>query len=259
MKNRILELRKKNKVSQSDVAKALNVTRQAISQYETGDREPKLETWKKLADFFGVSVPYLQGLTIDRYDVLKVLNSAYYDFFKYPKPKSLVNCINDFIELVGISAPKSSLSETDLKNFSDKAFNYWNENFDFLFVCGRIKYLFDLPRVRVSKEEIERQLTWTIEEIEIKLTSTKISEAFGNIVDSTLGAYYENREKLVRFNTKKEIEEYTVLLFAVLQNFLEEIKNLPENSPKQYTPQIVRTRLNKFVSEKKENQLYCIP
>lgn len=259
MKNRILELRKKNKVSQGDVAKALNVTRQAISQYETGDREPKLETWKKLADFFGVSVPYLQGLTIDRYDVLKVLNSAYYDFFKYPKPKSLVNCINDFIELVGISAPKSSLSETDLKNFSDKAFNYWNENFDFLFVCGRIKYLFDLPRVRVSKEEIERQLTWTIEEIEIKLTSTKISEAFDNIVDSTLGAYYENREKLVRFNTKKEIEEYTVLLFAVLQNFLEEIKNLPENSKNQYTPQIVRARLNKFVSEKKENQLYCIP
>ena len=259
MKNRILELRKKSKVSQGDVAKALNVTRQAISQYETGDREPKLETWKKLADFFGVSVPYLQGLTIDRYDVLKVLNSAYYDFFKYPKPKSLVNCINDFIELVGTSAPKSSLSEADLKNFSDKAFNYWNENFDFLFVCGRIKYLFDLPRVRVSKEEIERQLTWTIEEIEIKLTSTKISEAFDNIVDSTLGAYYENREKLVRFNTKKEIEEYTVLLFAVLQNFLEEIKNLPENSKNQYTPQIVRARLNKFVSEKKENQLYCIP
>ena len=62
MKNRILELRKKKKVSQGDVAKALNVTRQAISQYETGDREPRLETWQKLADFFGVSVPYIQGI-----------------------------------------------------------------------------------------------------------------------------------------------------------------------------------------------------
>lgn len=262
--NRLREVRKKQGLTLKELSQQLkntgfNISPDTLGKYERAEREPKLETWQKLANFFDVPVSYLQGLTIDRYDVLKVLNSAYYDFFKYPKPKSLVNCINDFIELVGISAPKSSLSETDLKNFSDKAFNYWNENFDFLFVCGRIKYLFDLPRVRVSKEEIERQLTWTIEEIEIKLTSTKISEAFDNIVDSTLGAYYENREKLVRFNTKKEIEEYTVLLFAVLQNFLEEIKNLPENSKNQYTPQIVRARLNKFVSEKKENQLYCIP
>lgn len=257
--NRLKEVRKSKGLSLEEVGKGVGLATNTISRYETGKREPKLETWKKLSDFFGVYVPYLQGLTIDRHDVLKVLNSAYYDFFKYPKPKSLVNCINDFIELVGTSAPKSSLSEADLKNFSDKAFNYWNENFDFLFVCSRIQYLFDLPRARVSKEEIENQLIGAIEEVEIKLTSTKISEAFNNIVESTLGAYYENREKLVRFNTKKEIEEYTVLLFAVLQNFLEEIKNLPENSKNQYTPQIVRARLNKFVSEKKENQLYCIP
>ncbi|TLQ24680.1 helix-turn-helix domain-containing protein [Lactobacillus helveticus] len=256
--NRIKEIRKKKGLSLQQVADAVGLGNNTISRYETGKREPKLETWKKLADFFGVSVPYLQGLTIDRYDVLKVLNRAYYDFFKYPKPKSLVNCINDFIELVGISAPKSSLSEADLKKFSDKAFNYWNENFDFLFVCDRIEYLFDLPRLRVSNEEIERQVIWTIEEIEIKLTSTKISEAFDNIVDSTLDNYYENREKLVRFNTKKKIEEYTVLLFAVLQNFLDEMKNLPENSKEQYTPQIARTRLNKFVDERKKNQLYCI-
>lgn len=258
IKNRLKELRIKHNYTLDDVEKLTGIKRGTYNNYENGNTEPKLETWKKLANFFGVSVPYLQGVTIDRYDVLKVLNSAYYDFFKYPKPKSLVNRINDFIELVGISAPKSSLSEADLKNFSDKAFNYWNENFDFLFVCDRIEYLFDLPRLRVSNEEIERQVIWTIEEIEIKLTSTKISEAFDNIVDSILGNYYENREKLVRFNTKKEIEEYTLLLFAVLQNFLDEMKNLPENSKEQYTPQTARTRLNKFVDERKKNQLYCI-
>lgn len=261
--NRLREVRKKQGLTLKELSQQLkntgfNISPDTLGKYERAEREPKLETWQRLAVFLGVSVPYLQGVTIDRYDVLKVLNSAYYDFFKYPKPKSLVNCINDFIELVGISAPKSSLSEADLKNFSDKALNYWNENFDFLFVCDRIEYLFDLPRLRVSNEKIERQVIWTIEEIEIKLTSTKISEAFDNIVDSTLGNYYENREKLVRFNTKKEIEEYTVLLFAVLQNFLDKMKNLPENSKEQYTPQTARTRLNKFVDERKKNQLYCI-
>lgn len=63
MKNRILELRKKNNISQSEVAKAINVTRQAISLYETGDREPKLATWQKLANFFGVSVSYIMGVS----------------------------------------------------------------------------------------------------------------------------------------------------------------------------------------------------
>ena len=257
--NRLKEQREKNNLTLRELGKKINMSSSRISQYETGRREPKLETWQKLADFFGVSVSYLQGLTIDRRDVLKILNSAYYDFFKYPKPKPLIDCINDFIELLDISAPKDCLSEVDLKSFSNKAFDYWNKNFDFLFVCGRIEYLFDLPRARVSKEEIVRQLTWTIKEIEIKLTSTKISDLFDNTVDATLADYYENRERLVRFNTREEIEQYTTLLLFTLSNFLEKMKDLPENSKDQYTPKIVRARLNKFVSERKKDQLYFIP
>ena len=60
--NRIKEIRQEKNLSQTDIAKALGVTRQAISLYEKGDREPKLETWQKLADFFDVSVSYLQGI-----------------------------------------------------------------------------------------------------------------------------------------------------------------------------------------------------
>lgn len=62
MNNRILELREKKDVSQSQLADAIGVSRQAISLYERGDREPKLKTWQKMADYFGVSVGYLQGL-----------------------------------------------------------------------------------------------------------------------------------------------------------------------------------------------------
>lgn len=62
MQNRIKDLRKEKNLSQTDIAKALGVTRQAISLYEKGNRELKLETWQKLADYFNVSVPYLQGL-----------------------------------------------------------------------------------------------------------------------------------------------------------------------------------------------------
>lgn len=62
MQNRIKEIRQEKKLSQKDLAKKLNISQQAISLYEKGDRELKLETWQKLADYFNVSVPYLQGL-----------------------------------------------------------------------------------------------------------------------------------------------------------------------------------------------------
>ena len=47
MKNRIKELREKKNASQGDVAKALDVTRQAINQYEIGRCVPTPETWDK--------------------------------------------------------------------------------------------------------------------------------------------------------------------------------------------------------------------
>ncbi|EFB62562.1 helix-turn-helix transcriptional regulator [Lactobacillus gasseri] len=61
--NRIKQLREEKGVSQSDVANAVGITRQAVSLYEQGKRAPKLEIWQKLADLFEVSVPYLQGLS----------------------------------------------------------------------------------------------------------------------------------------------------------------------------------------------------
>lgn len=60
--NRIAELRKEKNLSQAELAKKTGLTRQAISLYEISKREPKLETWIKLADFFDVPVSYLQGL-----------------------------------------------------------------------------------------------------------------------------------------------------------------------------------------------------
>ena len=59
--NRIKELRKSKGLTQAELAAKLGVTRQAVSLYEKGQRKPKIETWKKLADYFGVSVPYIKG------------------------------------------------------------------------------------------------------------------------------------------------------------------------------------------------------
>ena len=60
--NRIKELREKNSLTLRGLGKEINMSSSRISQYETGKREPKLETWQALANFFDVTVPYLQGI-----------------------------------------------------------------------------------------------------------------------------------------------------------------------------------------------------
>lgn len=66
MANRIRELRAEKNISQAQLAVVIGVTANAIGKYERGDREPKLERWQKLADYFGVSIGYLQGIE-DKY------------------------------------------------------------------------------------------------------------------------------------------------------------------------------------------------
>lgn len=52
-------LRAKNKMTQEDVAKRLNVARSTIAGYETKDRQPSHEKLTAFADLFHVTVDYL--------------------------------------------------------------------------------------------------------------------------------------------------------------------------------------------------------
>lgn len=60
--NRIKELREKNSLTLRGLGKEINMSSSRISQYKTGKREPKLETWNKLAEYFNVPTFYLMGL-----------------------------------------------------------------------------------------------------------------------------------------------------------------------------------------------------
>ena len=60
--NRIKELRKKVGLSQAQLANKIGISNQIISFYENNKREPKIEAWQALANFFDVTVPYLQGI-----------------------------------------------------------------------------------------------------------------------------------------------------------------------------------------------------
>lgn len=60
-KNIIVELRRKNGLSQDELAEKVFVTRQAVSRWETGETVPNTETLKLLSKLFDVSINTLLG------------------------------------------------------------------------------------------------------------------------------------------------------------------------------------------------------
>lgn len=54
-------LRKRENLSQQELAEKTGLTRSAIGMYETGKREPDFETLEKIADFFNVNMDTLLG------------------------------------------------------------------------------------------------------------------------------------------------------------------------------------------------------
>lgn len=52
-------LRTEQRLSQEQLAEQLNVTRQAVSNWETGKTQPDIETLTQLAEYFDVSVEQL--------------------------------------------------------------------------------------------------------------------------------------------------------------------------------------------------------
>ena len=52
-------IRKKRNLNQQKVAMDLNISREALSHYENGKRQPSIEMLRKLSQYFNVSIDYL--------------------------------------------------------------------------------------------------------------------------------------------------------------------------------------------------------
>ena len=63
--NRMKLLREQHNLSQTDLARILNISRQSYNFYENEKRDPDTEMLIRIADFFNVSLDYLLGRTND--------------------------------------------------------------------------------------------------------------------------------------------------------------------------------------------------
>ncbi|AKC63139.1 DNA-binding protein [Clostridium sporogenes] len=67
--DRLKELREEKEMTQEELGKLLNVSRQTISGYEAGAIEPSISNLIKLANIFNISLDYLLGRTKERYNL----------------------------------------------------------------------------------------------------------------------------------------------------------------------------------------------
>ena len=108
-KDKLRFLRKQQEFNQREVAEHLGIDQTTYSRYETGATEPDIESIKKLAKLFNVSIDYLlenENIVSDREDVVDfnqfVMNGRYTVHSKFPthKERKVINkMVNAIFEL----------------------------------------------------------------------------------------------------------------------------------------------------------------
>jgi len=102
---RLKEARKITGFTQEEVAKELKINRGNLSRYETGDREPDIETLSKLAEFYGCTTDWLIG------------KGSYPGFEPVYKWDGLTTHITQFPSKLKIARNKKGLSQNKIANY----------------------------------------------------------------------------------------------------------------------------------------------
>lgn len=68
-KDMLKYLRKREGISQAELALRLGITPSAIGNYESGTRKPSYEIEDAIADYFNVSIDFLRGIEDERRNI----------------------------------------------------------------------------------------------------------------------------------------------------------------------------------------------
>ena len=130
LSEKLYKLRKNSGLSQEQLAEQLNVSRQAISKWESGTAVPESEKLITISNYFGVSVDYL--LKDDEEDKAKVTDSTIEE-----KPKmiaGIIICIAGILSMV-IWGLLSIFSPEASDQISDSSMVTIDGNGIFLILC----------------------------------------------------------------------------------------------------------------------------
>ena len=130
----------------TELADALGVSKQTISAWKNGIRNPKRPVIRTIAEYFGVSIPWLMGLSDDRHDT-----------YVRPLPSNL-RPLSDLhrqrVPLIGkVAAGEPIMAETDYEAFvdtpvqCDAALEVQGDSMTPIYLDGDIVYIKHRPDV----------------------------------------------------------------------------------------------------------------
>lgn len=147
MSNRLRELRNEQGLTLKALGEKLDLAPNTISQYETGNREPKLKTWQKLADYFDVPIPYLQGLGVSRDVVIDDLINELINNIGGATSSSLKFLLNKNIEKVDVSTWVMSADISDSypenANYVERAVEIKDKNTLYFLIGSIVNFVND--------------------------------------------------------------------------------------------------------------------
>lgn len=129
LSEKLYKLRKNSGLSQEQLAEQLNVSRQAISKWESGTAVPESEKLITISNYFGVSVDYLLK---DEEEQVKSI-----DGITEENPKTIVGiiiCIAGIVSMI-IWGVLSFFSPEASEQISDSSMITIDGNGIFLFLC----------------------------------------------------------------------------------------------------------------------------
>lgn len=193
MANRLAQLRKEKGLSMAGLATELvnngyfkNISDATISNYENGKREPKLATWQKLADFFGVPVWYVQG--IEEVDDLPI--NKFLDTGKFYDSNGNLKASNDTLKKInGIAEPTLSALSEGLDGVVSERFleKYYQKNKENNLSSGESDVFSTLSLLFRSLNEEELSQFGDVIFFLVAITSANKEELPERIKDLTVG------------------------------------------------------------------------
>ncbi|ARU19641.1 helix-turn-helix domain-containing protein [Ligilactobacillus salivarius] len=114
--NRLRQVRKQKEITLKEVAEDTGISEQVLSYYENEKREPKKETWIKLADYYCVPVAYLMGLPDGLIRYIDRLGNMTFEslqdvIIQWGYERNIVNAKNTHKQFMKVSEELGELAE----------------------------------------------------------------------------------------------------------------------------------------------------
>ena len=99
MKGEILkQLRREKKLTQQQLADRLNVSRSVLAMIESEKQQGSIDLQKQIANFFNVSLDYLEGFTTERNGISDKKESLVTNFLKFLVDSGIIKNENEIDE-----------------------------------------------------------------------------------------------------------------------------------------------------------------